>query len=301
MKRLWALCLVVASSALGEPAKAKVTVTTVPQGALVSFDLDEPVPGPRSVNDIAPGDHRVEAFGKIGGTATVGGIWYVGAKNFALTEGQELSLELQMKVDGQFNRRLEAQVVIDACSAVTAGLLRTLPLVHARATKALPRTNLGLGVATSGPQGQLAMLAPLSFSAEGVKVTASTNAPCTETGALVAATQLAASAGFQLPLGLHRRAMYVVTASAPKKRDLEALQKWSATQAEVLIVVVPTAALASAWAVPLKKLPRAVAVAAAMSALPQDATDARVETAAAWIEPVVAAHQRFLATLPEAK
>jgi hypothetical protein len=95
--------------------------------------------------------------------------------------------------------------------------------------------------------------------------------------------------------------MYVVTASAPKKRDLEALQKWSATQAEVLIVVVPTAALASAWAVPLKKLPRAVAVTAAMPALAQDATDAQVETAAVWIEPVVAAHQRFLATLPEAK
>jgi hypothetical protein len=301
MKRLWVLGLVLASSGLAEPAKAKVTVTTVPPGALVSLDLDEATPGPRTVKDLAPGDHRVEAFGKIGGTATVGGIWYVGAKNFALTEGQELALELQMKVDGQFNRRIEAQVVIDACSPVTAGLLRTLPLAHARATKALPKTNLGLGVATSGLQGQLAMLAPLSFSAEGVKVTASTNAPCTETGALVAATQLAASAGYQLPLGLHRRAMYVLTAAAPKKRDLEALQKWSPTQAEVLIVVVPTAALASAWAGPLKKLPRAVAVTAAMPALAQDATDAQLETAAAWIEPVVAAHQRFLATLPEAK
>lgn len=301
MKRLWVLCLVVATSGLAEPMKAKVTVTTVPAGALVSFDLDEAIPGPRTVKDLAPGDHRVEVFGKIGGTATVGGIWYVGAKNLTLTEGQDLALELAMKVDGQFNRRLEAQVVVDVCSPNTAGLLRTLPLAHARAAKTLAKTNIGLGVASSGAEGQLAMLAPLSFSAEGVKVTVPSSPACTESGPMVAATQLASAAGYQLPLGLHRRAMYVVTASAPKKRDLEAIKKWSPTQAEVLIVVVPTAALASAWTGSLKKLPRAVVVTAPLAAIADDATDAQLEAAAGWIEPVLAAHRRFLATLPEAK
>lgn len=298
MNRLSALCLLVATGAFAEPAKAKLKVTTVPPGAVVSFDLDAATPGPRTVTDVTPGDHRVEAYGALGGAATTGGIWYVGAKNFALTEGQDLTLELQMKVDGQFNRRLEAQVLIDVCAAQAPAVAKTLPLAYARAQKALPKTNIGFGVATSAKEGALTLLASMTFSAVGVSPMAAT---CTDGAPLAGATQLAASTEFQVPLGLHRRGLYVVTNAGPKKRDLEALKKWSSSNVEVLIVAVPTAAVASAWTSALKKVPRAVAVTAPVPALPDDATEAQLEAAAAWIEPVVAAHRRFLATLPEAK